>query len=519
MRKVALYCRVSSDEQKERDTIENQVEILNTYIELKDGLNVYKEYLDNGITGTIAFEQRPAGKSLIEDASKGLFDTVLVWKVDRFGRDTLTGLSTVEILRKYDIEIISVTEPFDLNTPTGRFQFITYLNMAELERNNILDRMFLGATRAAKKGKWLGGIVPYGYVKNNGFLEIEPKEAEVIKTIFKLYIDEGLSTLNIAVYLNNLNVPSSCSIGKCNRSDSITGKWRSGSVLRIISNTTYKGVHYYGKRGTRRKELIKREVPQIVSEEIWEKAQKVKESNIIMSKRNMKNREFLLRKLIKCEHCKKTFYGITYKDRSSVYSCAGKKSVNTKVLGYKCSNLNINADLIEETVWNKCLHILKNYDYYINQINLKSDNEDDNLLEDLNKFKKNLSDKNLEKNNILSLFRKGIINETELDEQLKDIRKEEENIGKLISSFENKIESYSHKDMLINEMSRKLKIYHDKLDNLSIEDKYEIVKLFVKSITAETIVENGERASKFHIVYNLVKLDNHTDMGSLLLQA
>lgn len=152
MKKIALYCRVSSDDQKERETIENQIDILHTYLEMHcDNMEMFNEYLDDGISGTVEFIERPAGAKLIKDAAAGLFDTVLVWKVDRFGRDTLSGLKAVELLRKYTIEILSVTEPFDLNTPTGRFQFITYLNMAELERNNILDRMYLGATRAAKK--------------------------------------------------------------------------------------------------------------------------------------------------------------------------------------------------------------------------------------------------------------------------------------------------------------------------------------------------------------------------------
>jgi site-specific DNA recombinase len=274
MKKIAIYCRVSSDDQKERDTIENQVEILRTYTEMKSELQIYKEYLDNGISGTIPFEQRPGGKDLIEDAARHLFDIVLVWKIDRFGRDTLSGLNAIELLRKYDVEILSVTEPFDLNTPTGRFQFITYLNMAELERNNILDRMFLGATRAAKQGKWLGGIVPYGYfVNKDGFLEINKEEASIIKKIYDLYTNENMSTMNIALYLNSTGITSSCGNGKGKRTKNISGMWRSSSIQRILNSTTYKGVHEYGKRGSRRKESILRNVPAIISEEQWNFAQ------------------------------------------------------------------------------------------------------------------------------------------------------------------------------------------------------------------------------------------------------
>lgn len=506
-KKVALYCRVSSDDQKERDTIENQIEILHTYIDMKENLSVYGEFLDNGISGTIPFEQRPEGEKLLQCAAKNEFDCILVWKIDRFGRDTLSGLNAVEMLRKYNIEILSVTEPFDLNTPAGRFQFITYLNMAELERNNILDRMYLGATRAAKKGKYMGGVVPYGYDVKEGFLKIIDEEAEIVKKIYSLYINEGLSSMDIAIYLNNLGIKSSCGSGKGKRTKNITGNWRSGSIQRILSNTIYKGIHEYGKRATRRKETILRETPVIISEEIWNKAQQVKKENTVMSSRNNVIRNYLLRGLIKCKNCGKTFYGVSYKNKTDIYACSGKRGENRKLLGIKCNALNINADSIEEDIWNDCLNILKNYDSYITDLKSKSINYDDKIDSDLEQLKKSLLEKKNEKNNILSLFRKNLINEQDVEMQLKDIQNEEEKILSLISSLENKLNNYKHEDELINITSKKLKYYYNKINNLSFEDKYNIVRLLVKEIIAETVDNNGEKAIKFHVFYNLVKFE------------
>ena len=513
MKRVALYCRVSSDDQKERDTIENQIEILHTYIEVKEGFETYNEYLDNGISGTIPFDKRPEGKQLILDAEKGLFDTVLVWKVDRFGRDTLTGLSTIETLRKYNIEILSVTEPFDLNTPTGRFQFITYLNMAELERNNILDRMFIGATRAAKKGKWMGGIVPYGYsINNEGYLEINKEESKIIQKIFDLYTIEKMPGLSISTFLNSIGVPSSSGEGKGKRTRKTSGKWRASTIQRILSSTTYKGVHVYGKKATRRKELITREVPAIISVEQWDKAQLQKEKNSLDSVRNRKNRFFLLRGLIKCEYCGSTFYGITYPSKSSVYSCSGKRFENVKISGYKCDNKNINAETIEEQVWSDCLHILKNYDSYSQQIKISSKGSFEDIEAELEKLQFSLSKMKSEKNNILSLFRKNIITEEEVEEQIKEIKKEEGKLLTLIQITENKLDVHNREDELVLGMSRRLSEYHKKLDNLTDEDKYDIVRLLVKEIIASSIIEDGRRVPKVKIVYNLVKLETLKDM-------
>lgn len=520
MKKVAIYCRVSSDDQKERDTIENQVDILHTYIEMRDGLSAYGEYLDNGISGTVPFVQRPEGSRLLKDASKGYFDTVLVWKIDRFGRDTLSGLKAVEMLSKYNIEIMSVTEPFDMNTPTGRFQFITYLNMAELERNNILDRMYIGATRAAKQGKWMGGIVPYGYnVNKDGLLEVKDDEAKIIIKIFELYVNERLSTISIALYLNNSGILSSCGTGKGKRTKNITAKWRAGTIQRILNNTTYKGIHYYGKRGTRRKDLIKRDVPPIISAELWDKAQKVKVENTIISKRNNTKRNYLLRGLIKCKYCGKTFYGVSYKNRSDFYVCSGKRGENKRVLGIKCNALNINAEEIEKSVWNDCEDILKHYDTYIEALENSSTSRDDNTENELNNLKYSLSSKVTEKNNILALYRKNIITEDEVADQLKDIKKEENNINNLISTFEEKLNCYKHENELITSMSNKLKYYSEKIDNLTFEEKYNVVKLLVKEIITETIVQDGYKTSKYEVIYNLVKLDNLMDKDSLSRQA
>lgn len=519
MKKIAIYCRVSSDDQRERGTIENQIEILNAYVEMHNKeMELCSKYLDDGVSGTIEFSKRPGGAKLIEDAATGLFDTVLVWKVDRFGRDTLTGLNTIEILRKYDIEILSMTEPFDLNTTIGRYQFINYLNMAELDRNNILDRLYLGATVAAKKGRWLGGIVPYGYIVDKKFLVINEDEAKVVRKIFNLYVNEKLSTINIAVYLNNLGISSSCGDGKGKRTKNITGKWRSSSIQRILNSTTYKGIHFYGKRGTRRKEPILRKVPAIISEDIWARAQIVKKENVILSMRNAKVRDYLLRGLIKCGECGKTYYGISYKQRNSVYACSGKRGDNKKIMHIKCENLNVNADMIEEEVWNECLNIVKNYDKYIEDLKQKDETKDikkDEL--DLQKLENELNNTRNEKNDILKLYRKKIITDDELNEQLEDIRKEENRTQNLINVLKQKNKYRENEDTLINEMSDKLKYYNKRIDSLTFKDKYDIIHMLVKKILVNTNIDHGKKTPQTNVTYNLLKMPPSSDIVNVKL--
>jgi len=506
VKKVAIYCRVSSEDQKDRDTIENQIETLNTYIEFKDDIEKVNDYLDDGISGTIPFSERPAGKKLLEDAKKGLFEAILVYRIDRFGRDTLTGLSTVELLRQHNIEIISITEPFDLNTPTGRFQFITYLNMAELERNNILERMFIGATRAAKQGKWLGGIVPYGYfVNKEKYLEINEEEAKIVKKIFDLYINERLSSLDIAVFLNSTGID-------CNYAARGTGKrnatekkslWSTSTIQRILSSTTYMGIHEYGKRSTKRKETIIREVPAIISKEVFEKAAQIRKENIKFSQRNSPNRVFLLRTLIKCSQCGRTYYGIYYKNKSPVYSCSGKKPYAKKLYGIKCNNLNVNADEIENYIWETCKNIMYNFDNYI----IKTNTIDiEKFKNELNNLENRLSDLEKEKHNLLKLFRKEIISENELEDQLKDIKIEAEKYKKLINATNKKIEIQNNKENIINSYKNKIEYYKNNLENLNDEDKMTAIRMLVKEIKIEEIIHEGERIPSVNILWNMSNL-------------
>lgn len=118
--KIAIYCRVSSEDQQERKTIENQIDYATKYCELNQ-LEIIKIYKDDGISGTTPFEKREEKKKLLEDAKKKKFDLVLVYKLDRVGRSARIILNTVHELEQCGIKIKSMTEPFDTNDPFGRF--------------------------------------------------------------------------------------------------------------------------------------------------------------------------------------------------------------------------------------------------------------------------------------------------------------------------------------------------------------------------------------------------------------
>jgi site-specific DNA recombinase len=203
--RVAFYLRVSSEEQRERQTIQTQREFLFDYARVME-LEVVGTYPDNGVLGTIPLDERSEGRRLLEDARTGKFDTVLVYKLDRLGRTLLVIVEAHDKLAEVGVALRSPHEAIDTSTPHGRFAFQKLASVAELERENIRTRTRDGLHRALRAGKYMG-VVPYGYIANkDAGLEIVSEEAEVVRKIFG-HISEAASLYSVAKVLNEEHIP------------------------------------------------------------------------------------------------------------------------------------------------------------------------------------------------------------------------------------------------------------------------------------------------------------------------
>ncbi len=111
--RVALYLRVSSEEQRDRETIEIQDEFLEQYCNLYE-LEVAEIYKDDGISGTIPLHERPEGRRLLEDAKAGKFGAVLVYRLDRLGRSLLVIVDAYDRLQEAGVALRSATEPIEI---------------------------------------------------------------------------------------------------------------------------------------------------------------------------------------------------------------------------------------------------------------------------------------------------------------------------------------------------------------------------------------------------------------------
>lgn len=231
---VALYVRVSTHEQAEEGySIEQQTERLKMYAKAHDW-NIYKIYTDPGFTGSNM--ERPALLQMLQDAAKGLFQILLVYKLDRLSRsqkDTLTIIE--EKLLPNGCDFVSMSENFDTTTPLGKAMIGILAVFAQLEREQIKERMVMGREARAKKGLWHGGgEAPFGYIYKDHQLIINDYEAMIVRRIFDL-AHEGKSYHLIAQILNDEGYRTRETI------------WTGSTVRKIINKKVYAGLVSFGE--------------------------------------------------------------------------------------------------------------------------------------------------------------------------------------------------------------------------------------------------------------------------------
>jgi len=149
MKKVGIYCRVSTQDQ----STDSQLLDLRRYAADR-GWEVYKEFCDNGVSGSV--DSRPALNALMDDAKKRRFDSVLVWRFDRFARSTTHLLLALDQFRNLGIDFVSYQENIDTSSPLGSAIFTIISAVAQLERDIIAERVKMGLRRAKAQGRQLG---------------------------------------------------------------------------------------------------------------------------------------------------------------------------------------------------------------------------------------------------------------------------------------------------------------------------------------------------------------------------
>jgi site-specific DNA recombinase len=224
--RVAIYTRVSTEDQaKEGFSLDAQLEKLRAYCIARDW-EIAGEYVDDGYSGRKT--RRPAYATMMEKIDA--WDTLLVLKMDRIHRNSKNFMLMMENLNKKGKEFVSMMESLDTSTAMGRFVMDIIQRIAQLESEQIGERVYIGMEQKAKiNGGMLGFNIPYGYDYTNGKLLINSSEASTVKEIFSWYLS-GKSIGEITKILNDAKLPT-----KRGRS------WAKKTISAILKNPLYCG--------------------------------------------------------------------------------------------------------------------------------------------------------------------------------------------------------------------------------------------------------------------------------------
>ena len=252
MTRVALYTRVSTEDQaREGFSLDAQLERLRLYAKAQ-AWDIAGEYVDEGHSGRTT--KRPQYTRMMAERAK--WDTLLVLKMDRIHRNSRNFMAMMDQLVKESKGFASVTESLDTGTAMGRFVMDIIQRIAQLESEQIGERVYWGMAQKASEGAGILGFQhPYGYRIENGVLQPVDEEADVVRMLFQRAA-EGLSPHAIAAELEKGGAPTKHG-----------GKWARQTVRKILQNPVYCGFLKW------KENIYANGHAPIVERDVWEKAQ------------------------------------------------------------------------------------------------------------------------------------------------------------------------------------------------------------------------------------------------------
>jgi site-specific DNA recombinase len=199
--RCAVYTRVSTEYglDQEFNSLDAQHEGAEAYIrsQAHDGWTLIRtRYDDGGYSG--GSTERPALQRLLTDIRERRIDIIVVYKVDRLTRSLADFAKLVELFDAHGVSFVSVTQQFNTTTSMGRLTLNVLLSFAQFEREVTSERIRDKIGASKRRGLWVGGTVPLGYVSRDKKLFVEEKEAERVRTIFRRYLEVGSIGLLLA---------------------------------------------------------------------------------------------------------------------------------------------------------------------------------------------------------------------------------------------------------------------------------------------------------------------------------
>lgn len=326
MENAVVYARYSSHNQTEQ-SIEGQLNAAHRYAEQKK-YHIIKEYCDRAKTGTN--DNREAFQQMLSDCAKKKFSVIIVWKVDRFGRNREEITFNKYRAKKHGVRVEYVAETI-AEGPEGVILESVLEGMAEYYSLQLSQNIKRGKLESAKKFKIANGKPPLGYRRgDDGGYEIDPDSANIIREIFEMYCDGKSASEIIAI---------------CNSKGYKTAKgnaFNKNSIPKILKNTTYIGTYHFLDM------VVEDAIPAIIDKTTFYAAQKMLKTNQHRTVKNWYYNEYLLSGTMYCSKCGAPYIGegATGKSgkRYNYYVCSNRH------YGTDCGSPRLRQDYIEKKI-------------------------------------------------------------------------------------------------------------------------------------------------------------------------
>ena len=358
--RVTYYARVSTDSEEQLTSSMHQTQYFPEKIKSNPNWVYVDGYVDEGVTGT-STRHRTGFNRMIKDAMAGKFDMIYTKEISRFARNTIDGIVYTRDLLRNGVAIVFENDGINTLDDDSEFRLTIMLGVAQDESRKISRRVKFGHKQSIKQGHVLGTDNMYGYIKKDAKLMIDSETAPIVRRIYEMYASGGYSLNGISKELYAEGFMSRNGTPLATR-----------TLTNMISNPKYKGVYVGGKvevvdMFTKQQRFISPDewvvyencenVPAIVSEELWDEANKrlKKRSAEVKRRQGPQNMHNLFTGKIVCEDCGGTFYKKEnkLKDGRKVarWTCSGKinKHICKSLDVYEDELVAIIVDLIEHT--------------------------------------------------------------------------------------------------------------------------------------------------------------------------
>jgi len=502
---IAAYCRVSTDKEDQLNSLETQKKFFEEYAE-RQGHTLVKIYADEGLSGT-KLKIRKQFQQMLVDAEAGLFQMVAVKDISRFARNTVDFLQSIRKLKALGVETQFITASMT-NMGDSEFILTIFAALAQEESANTSKRIKFTKKINGEKGR-IPNIV-YGYDKTKGDyfdLTINEREADIVREIYHMYVDQGMGAWRIAKELNSRGL-------KTKRGHD----WSQEGITRIVSNELYTGIVINGKEevadfltGQRVKKdetewsVVERPHLRIVDQELFDMAQECRQER---SKRwptrgERHSGKHLFSTLIKCGDCGATFRRMVKQYRNTYirWVCTSRNLYG--------ANSCVNATAVDESELIEALNhyfagLLNDKDgvisYVVNEFKRVYEERDENEQQE-QKLRDRLAKLNRTRQKYIDMYTNDLITMSELNKYIGGAKAEIDQIERDLQLLSYNI---SKSDQVEEVVRNTFKI----LENFT--DVRELNNTQLKQIIDKIVVDHDGNVDVYLKVFGHITADENT---------